>query len=132
MSAKQQEIMRSTYCYSDAQVFGEYPRYLLTYFQNNGITIHKEPEDDEIMQKYPVDFISFSYYNSYCAAEDGRRTGEELECNTAVGYKNPYLKSSDWDGRLIPWGLGFRWWICMTVTAGPFSLWKMGWEQRMC
>ena len=49
---KAQEIMRSTYCYSDAQVFGEYPRYLLTYFRNHGITIHKEPGDDEIMKKY--------------------------------------------------------------------------------
>ena len=91
-------------CYSDAQVFGEYPRYLLTYFKNQGITIQKEPEDDEIMKKYPVDFISFSYYNSYCAAEDG--TGlEKSGGNTAVGYRNPYLKSSEWGWQIDPMGL---------------------------
>lgn len=101
---KAQEIMRSTYCYSDAQVFGEYPRYLLTYFKNKGITIRKEPGDDEIMKKYPVDFISFSYYNSYCAAEDG--TGlEKSGGNTAVGYRNPYLKSSEWGWQIDPMGL---------------------------
>ena len=61
---KAQEIMRSTYCYSDTQVFGEYPRYLLTYFKKKGITIRKEPGDDEIMKKEPVDFVSFSYYRN--------------------------------------------------------------------
>lgn len=101
---KAQEIMRSTYCYSDAQVFGEYPRYLLTYFKNHNIKIQKAPGDDEIMKRYPVDFVSFSYYNSYCAAENGEGL-ERSAGNTAVGYKNPYLPASEWGWQIDPMGL---------------------------
>ena len=68
--AQAQQDMRSTYCYSDTQVFGEYPAYLLAKFKNEGVKIVKEPGDDEIMKKYPVDFVSFSYYSSSCVAKD--------------------------------------------------------------
>ena len=101
---KAQDIMRSTYCYSDTQVFGEYPRFLLNYFRKKGIRIQKEPEDDAVMKKYPVDFVSFSYYNSYCAAENGSEL-EKSAGNTAVGYKNPYLPESQWGWQIDPMGL---------------------------
>lgn len=101
---KAQDIMRSTYCYSDTQVFGEYPRFLLNYFRKQGIHIHKEPGDDEVMKKYPVDFVSFSYYNSYCAAENGEGL-ERSAGNTATGYKNPYLPESQWGWQIDPMGL---------------------------
>lgn len=101
---KAQEIMRSTYCYSDTQVFGEYPKYLLSYFDKQGIRIQKEAGDDEIMKQYPVDFVSFSYYNSYCAAENGEGL-EKSAGNTAIGYRNPYLPESEWGWQIDPMGL---------------------------
>ncbi len=96
--------MRSTYCYSDTQVFGEYPKYLLSYFDKQGIRIQKEAGDDEIMKQYPVDFVSFSYYNSYCAAENGEGL-EKSAGNTAIGYRNPYLPESEWGWQIDPMGL---------------------------
>lgn len=39
-----------------------------------------EPGDEEILRKYPVDFISFSYYNSRCIAAPGGDQ-EEAEGN---------------------------------------------------
>ena len=45
-----QQDMRSTYCYSDTQVFGEYPAYLLSKFKNEGINIKMEPDDLKIMK----------------------------------------------------------------------------------
>ena len=45
-----QQDMRSTYCYSDTQVFGEYPAYLLTKFKNEGLNIKMEEHDLEIMK----------------------------------------------------------------------------------
>ncbi|MCI6271656.1 MAG: family 1 glycosylhydrolase [Erysipelotrichaceae bacterium] len=99
-----QQMMRSTYCYSDTQVFGEYPAYLLSRFKNKGINIVKEENDDEIMKKYPVDFVSFSYYMSSCAAKNT----DDLDVtagNTILAVKNPYLKSSDWGWQLDPTGL---------------------------
>ena len=56
------------------------------------------------MKKYPVDFVSFSYYNSYCAAENGSDL-EKSAGNTAVGYKNPYLPESQWGWQIDPMGL---------------------------
>ncbi len=99
-----QQRMRSTYCYSDTQVFGEYPSYLLARFKNNGINIIKEADDDRVMKENPVDFISFSYYMSSCVAkeESGLNT---TAGNTITAIKNPYLESSDWGWQIDPIGL---------------------------
>ncbi|WP_243174173.1 glycoside hydrolase family 1 protein [Clostridioides difficile] len=99
-----QQKMRSIYAYSDTQVFGEYPVYLLSYFKNNNIQIAKEEHDDEIMKKYPVDFISFSYYMSSCEAAD--TTGLDITPgNTLLAVKNPYLEMSEWGWQIDSIGL---------------------------
>lgn len=99
-----QQTMRGTYCYSDTQVFGEYPAYLLSRFQNNGIHIQKEEGDDAVMKAHPVDFVSFSYYNSSCAAKDTSSL-DVTAGNTINAIKNPYLKASDWGWQIDPTGL---------------------------
>ena len=99
-----QQSMRSTYCYSDTQVFGEYPAYLLSRFRNKGINIVKETGDDEIMKAYPVDFVSFSYYHSSCVAADTTNL-EQAAGNTITAVKNPYVPSSDWGWQIDPIGL---------------------------
>ena len=83
-----QQSMRSTYCYSDTQVFGEYPAYLLSRFRNKGINIVKETGDDEIMKAYPVDFVSFSYYHSSCVAADTTNL-EQAAGNTITRREEP-------------------------------------------
>lgn len=101
---KAQQEQRNTLAYSDTQVFGEYPTYLLTLFENKGITLKKELGDDEIMKQYPVDFVSFSYYQSECSADNP----DEYEIstgNTSKGIKNPYLEQSDWGWQIDPIGL---------------------------
>ncbi|MDD3027136.1 MAG: family 1 glycosylhydrolase [Erysipelotrichaceae bacterium] len=99
-----QQYMRSTYCYSDTQVFGEYPSYLLSKFKNDGINLSMEADDLEIMKKYPVDFVSFSYYSSSCAAAS--EEGKEITAgNTISAIKNPYIPSSDWGWQIDPIGL---------------------------
>ena len=101
-----QQRMRSTYCYSDTQVFGEYPAYLLSHFENKGIHIVKETGDDEIMKAYPVDFVSFSYYMSSCEAAD--TSGLDVTPgNTILAVKNPYVPSSDWGWQIDPAGLRY-------------------------
>jgi 6-phospho-beta-glucosidase len=99
-----QQDMRSTYCYSDTQVFGEYPAYLLSKFKNEGIHIKMEKDDLDIMKAYPVDFVSFSYYMSSCSAKnvDGL---DVTAGNTINAIKNPYLPSSAWGWQIDPIGL---------------------------
>ena len=99
-----QQDMRSTYCYSDTQVFGEYPSYLLTKFKNEGLNIKMEEHDLEIMKKYPVDFVSFSYYSSSCVAKDDAGL-KKTAANTNIAIKNPYIPSSDWGWQIDPIGL---------------------------
>ncbi len=99
-----QQYMRSTYCYSDTQVFGEYPSYLLSKFKNDGINLKMEEDDLDVMKKYPVDFVSFSYYSSSCAAASVE--GKEITAgNTISAIKNPYIPSSDWGWQIDPIGL---------------------------
>ena len=99
-----QQDMRSTYCYSDTQVFGEYSAYLLTKFKNEGLNIKMEEHDLEIMKKYPVDFVSFSYYSSSCVAKDDAGL-KKTAANTNIAIKNPYIPSSDWGWQIDPIGL---------------------------
>ena len=99
-----QQDMRSTYCYSDTQVFGEYPAYLLSKFKNEGINIKMEPDDLKIMKEYPVDFVSFSYYSSSFVAKDDNGL-KKTAANTNVAIKNPYIPSSDWGWQIDPIGL---------------------------
>lgn len=101
---EQQQRMRELYAFSDTQVFGEYPAYLLAKYKNNGYSIKMTEEDLKAMKDYPVDFISFSYYSSSCVAK--KADDAELTAgNTVVAIKNPYLPSSDWGWQIDPIGL---------------------------
>ena len=51
-----------------------------------------------------VDFISFSYYMSACAAADPA-TGQAQAGNMMSGVKNPYLETSEWGWQIDPTGL---------------------------
>ncbi len=99
-----QRRIRSIYRYSDIQVFGEYPKYLLKEIENKGLTIHTEPEDAQILKEGTVDFVSFSYYMTSCMA--GNTEGLDMAPgNTVNGVKNPYLPSSEWGWQTDPTGL---------------------------
>ena len=99
-----QQRMRHIYAFSDTQVFGEYPRFLLKYYENNNIHIVTELGDAEIMKAHPVDFVSFSYYMSSCVANDEGNM-EKTAGNTVMALKNPHLPSSEWGWQIDPIGL---------------------------
>lgn len=99
-----QKRMRSIYRYSDIQVFGEYPLYLLKEIENKGLQVKMEPADETILKEGTVDFVSFSYYMTSCMA--GNTEGLDMAPgNTVNGVKNPYLTSSEWGWQTDPTGL---------------------------
>lgn len=102
-----QKKMRITnwFC-SDVQVRGYYPSYAERFFEENGIVIQKEPEDDRILQEGTVDFYTFSYYMSNCIG-DAAKAAEKVSGNIMPGLKNPYLKESDWGWQIDPQGLRY-------------------------
>lgn len=104
MAALQKQ--RHNLAFSDTQVNGEYPTSLLKMFEKEKITIHKEIGDDEIMKQHPVDFVSFSYYSSSCAAAQPDHL-ETTNANTVIGVKNPHLVANEWGWQADPQGLRY-------------------------
>ena len=100
----QQQRMRQVYSFADTQVFGKYPVFLQAKFKNKGFDLKITAEDLEIMAKNPVDFVSFSYYQTSCIAANP--TGlDTTPGNTTIGIKNPHLPSSEWGWQIDPIGL---------------------------
>lgn len=90
--------------FGDVHVRGRYPGYMLRYFRENNITIHMEPEDEEIL-KNTVDFVSFSYYMSVCGSADpNQKAGPG---NIIGGIPNPHLPASEWGWQIDPKGLRY-------------------------
>ncbi len=95
---------QENYFFVDVQAHGYYPAYAVRRLQAQGIYPLMEKEDPHILRQYPVDFISFSYYNSRCIASQDS-VQEEAEGNLFRSVKNPYLKFSDWGWPIDPLGL---------------------------
>lgn len=95
---------RETYQFAHIHARGEYPKYLLRYFEKNNIKVDITEEDKEIL-KNTVDFISFSYYSSICESADEK--ADKTGGNLSKGFINPYLKSTDWGWQIDPQGLRY-------------------------
>lgn len=94
---------RENLLFIDVQARGAYPAYAQRVFRDKGITLVKEPEDDEIL-RHTVDFVSFSYYASRCAAAD-MNTGNTSEANVVKSLRNPHIEASEWGWGIDPLGL---------------------------
>lgn len=100
----QWENSYSLFC-SDVQVRGKYPNFMLEYFKRKQINIKKERGDEELLREYPVDFLSFSYYNSLIPVDCDTRQ-EDITAGNVLGAKrNPYLELSEWGWGIDPIGL---------------------------
>lgn len=102
--AQRKDQINNMIC-SDVQVRGYYPGFAFRYFEDNGIKIKMDKEDEDILKEGCVDFYSFSYYASNVVSSD--KNGEEVSGNVFGEFKNPYLKASDWGWQIDPKGL--RW-----------------------
>lgn len=89
--------------FSDVQVRGKYPSYAKRFFKENNIKLDIAEGDLEILEKYPVDFMSFSYYMSSIARKE--KTGNQTAGNLMLSEPNPYLEASDWGWQIDPVGL---------------------------
>ena len=89
--------------FSDVQVRGKYPAYAKRFFKENNIELEIADGDLEILEKYPVDFMSFSYYMSSIARK--KKTGDQTAGNLILSEPNPYLEASDWGWQIDPVGL---------------------------
>lgn len=89
--------------YTDVQVRGEYPEYMNRYFQENGVTLQMQADDEQIIKNGTVDYLAFSYYMSSITSTDSKP--EKFADSFMAGEKNPYLETSDWGWQIDPIGL---------------------------
>lgn len=101
----QNEMRQFNWFCSDVQVRGYYPSYMNRFFEENNITIAKEPGDDELLKQGTVDFYTFSYYMTACESADPN--ADAVGGNLVGGCKNPYLQASDWGWQIDPKGLRY-------------------------
>lgn len=96
---------RETFFFADMHARGKYPNYMQRFFQEEEIYLNITAEDQEILE-HTVDFISFSYYMSYCATAD-KELNIQARGNIMSAVKNPYLKESEWGWQIDPQGLRY-------------------------
>lgn len=102
---KTTERQRDALLFSDVQARGYYPAYTARMFAEKNVVLELEPEDEQILRDYPVDFVSFSYYMSSTVSANPEEL-EGAEGNLLVGgIKNPYLPKSEWGWQIDPKGL---------------------------
>ncbi|MGT2843667.1 glycoside hydrolase family 1 protein [Streptococcus hongkongensis] len=92
--------------YADVQIRGKYPTYMTRFFKENNINLIIEEGDKEILEQYPVEFMSFSYYMSSITRSPKHQTDQQKSGgNLILGETNPYLEASDWGWQIDPVGL---------------------------
>lgn len=86
------------YFFTDLQFRGEYPMYILRYFNDHNVHLDISSEDEELLKKNTLDFCALAYYASYvCDATKDTYA-------PWLGSQNPNLKPTPWDWRMDPKG----------------------------
>ncbi len=92
--------MESMY-FVDTMTRGKYPNYAEEIWQRKGIRLVFGEHDEEILAKYPLDFVSFSYYTS-------KIVSTETKMDIIGGDPNPYVKdTTPWGWQIDPIGLRY-------------------------
>ena len=101
-----QKAMQKRYYFTNVHAFGEYPAYMLKYFQRKNYQIDISEQDKQDLRQGCVDYIGFSYYMSY--ATEYRTDNPFYDYDeTKHIVKNPFLKASDWEWQIDPVGLRY-------------------------
>ena len=93
---------RKHYMFTDVQVRGEYPEYVIKEFERYGFKIPFEEGDKAILKENTADFVSFSYYSTRVAEANAKG---KYDSNLLKSADNPYLEHEPWGRFIDPIGL---------------------------
>lgn len=88
---------KNTFFFSDVAARGEYPGYMVRYFNDHRIELSITSDELQLIKEHTVDYIAFSYYSSGIVHE---KTPDGLSLD------NPYIDASTWGWTMDP--IGFR------------------------
>lgn len=97
-----QDENRKHYMFTDVQVRGVYPCYVLKEYERQGFKIPWDEGDREVLAANTVDFVSFSYYSTRVVEENAEG---KYDSNLLKSAPNPYLKLEPWGRFIDPLGL---------------------------
>jgi len=98
--------MRKRHWFLDVHVTGNYPSYILKYWERRGIQLDITKEDNQILKNGCIDYIGFSYYFSYVTQFKDSVSYDCYDESTNV-VKNPYIGRTGWGWQIDPVGLRY-------------------------
>jgi 6-phospho-beta-glucosidase len=96
---------RENYFFIDVMARGAYPNYAQDIFDRKGVKLVVETEDMDWIKKYPLDFVSFSYYRSTTVSAEHLTSMDPM--GIMGGDSNPYLEKTPWGWPIDPLGLRY-------------------------
>ncbi|MGM9940631.1 MAG: glycoside hydrolase family 1 protein [Bulleidia sp.] len=96
---------RESLFFIDVMARGKYPNYAQEIFERKGVSLKIEEGDLEVIETYPLDYVSFSYYRSTTVSDGAFRTMDPM--GIMGGDGNPYLESTPWGWPIDPLGLRY-------------------------
>ena len=99
--ATQKDLQGNFFLCADTMIRGNYPYYTQSILDEYGITLDITQDDQDILQIGKADYLATSYYYSNCVTTHHDENHDTVQ----FGYKNPYLKASDWGWQIDPDGL---------------------------
>ena len=98
---------RKLFMFTDVQIRGHYPKYLLNEFKLKGYDLDITDKDLDILSRGCVDYLGFTYYMSNTVSNDSsvEKLGDENQGIFAV--ENPYLETTQWGWAIDPKGLRY-------------------------
>ena len=104
--ANQKKMQNFFYYSSDVMVRGKYPSYAKSIWKQHDLSEEFFLKDAKILEEGKVDYFTYSYYMTNCETthENALKDGGG---NLTMGFKNPYLKYSDWGWSIDPVGMRY-------------------------
>ena len=96
------ELNHHDLAFGDIHVRGAYPGYYRRLLREKGVEIEWAPGDAETLA-HTVDFVSFSYYMTFCGTADASLIPAGFQ--VTPGVPNPTLAKSDWGWAIDPVGI---------------------------
>ncbi|MCH4009231.1 6-phospho-beta-glucosidase [Companilactobacillus sp.] len=104
---KAQRAMQARYWFSDVQVEGKYPSWLVNYQDAKGFDLDITEKDLQELAAGTVDYLGFSYYMSFATAASHNEDEYYSYNETNDLVTNSYVPQSDWGWQVDPKGLRY-------------------------